>query len=118
MRKERGLMPQQLKPNQLPLVGRILLYSLAAVYLVYIVGLGNFLYASVSALSPTIIEHQVDTSPALIVQHWTVANMLNAIGFDQQTSPAFDLTQVSLDTSKGNQQQGQPPSNGEPSYPL
>ncbi len=111
-------MPRQLKLNQLPLVGRILLYSLAAVYLVYMVALGNFLYTSVSALSQPIIEHPVDTNPAVVVQHWTVANMLNATDADQQISNASALTQVSLDTNKGNQQQGQPPSNGEPSYPL
>ena len=61
--KERGPMPRQLKLNQLPLVGRILLYSLAGVYLVYMVALGNFLYTSVSALSQSIIEHQVNTNP-------------------------------------------------------
>src|SRR5579872_7441146 len=111
-------MPRQLKLNQLPLVGRILLYALAGVYLMYMVALGNFLYTSVSALSQPIIEHPVDTNPDLVVQHWTVATMLNATDADQQISNASALTPVSVDTTKGNQQQGQPPSNGEPSYPL
>ncbi len=111
-------MPRQLKLNQLPLVGRILLYSLAGVYLVYMVALGNFLYTSVSALSQPIIEHPVSMNLDLVVQHWTVATMLNATDADQQISNASALTQVNIDTNKGDQQQGQPPSNGEPSYPL
>ena len=111
-------MPRQLKPNQLPLVGRILLYSLAAVYLVYMVALGNFLYTSVSALSQSIVELQINTNPTVVFQHWTLASMLNATRTDPQFNNTAPLTQESLDTSKGNQQQGQLPGNGEPTYPL
>ncbi|HLQ28694.1 MAG TPA: hypothetical protein VK140_05590 [Ktedonobacteraceae bacterium] len=113
------MMPRQ-RLIQLPLVGRILLCLLAGVYLVYLVALGNFLYTSVSALGETIIEHPVNTNPDVVVKHWTVANMRNATDADQQVGTPSDLTQGSLDTSQGKvaQQQGQPPLNGNPSYPL
>src|SRR6266567_3451143 len=116
--KERGVMPQQHRLIQLPLVGRILLYSLAGVYLVYLVGLGNFLYTWVSTRSETVIDHPVDTNPGVIISHWTAANMLNATDADQQIGNAPDLTQGSIDTSAGKaaQQQGQPPRNGNPAY--
>ncbi len=112
-------MPRQ-RLIQLPLVGRILLCLLAGVYLVYLVALGNFLYTSVSALGETIIEHPVNTNPDVVVKHWTAANMRNATDADQQVGTPSDLTQGSLDTSLGKaaQQQGQPPLNGNPSYPL
>jgi V8-like Glu-specific endopeptidase len=118
--KERGVMPRQNRLIQLPLVGQILLYLLAGVYVVYLVALGNFVYTWVSTRSETIIDHPVDTNTDVIVKHWTVANMLNATDADQQASNASDLTQVSIDTSAGKaaQQQGQPPRNGNPSYPL
>src|SRR6266513_4133889 len=118
--KERGMMPRQQRLIQLPLVGRILLYLLAAVYLVYLVTLGNFLYTWVSSLTETIVEHTVDTNPGVVVKHWTAANMRNATDADQQSVNASDLTPGSIDTSVGKaaQQQGQPPLNGNPSYPL
>jgi V8-like Glu-specific endopeptidase len=118
--KERGTMPPQQKLNQLPLVGRILLGLLAIVYMVYLVALGSFLYTSVSALWETISEHPVGTNPDVVVKHWTVANMRDAIDADQQSVNASDLTPGSIDISLGKaaQQQGQPPRNGNPAYPL
>ena len=113
-------MPRQQRLIQLPLVGRILLYSLAAVYLVYLVTLGNFLYTWVSSFTETIVEHQVDTNPAVALKHWTAANMRDATDADEQSSIASDLIPGSIDTSLGKaaQQEGQPPRNGNPSYPL
>src|SRR5436190_14433388 len=118
--KERGMMPRQRRLIQLPLVGRILLYLLAAVYLVYLVTLGNFLYTWVSSFTETIVEHQVDTNPAVALKHWTAANMRDATDADEQSSIASDLIPGSIDKSLGKaaQQQGQPPRNGNPSYPL
>jgi len=118
--KERGMMPRQQRLIQLPLVGRILLYLLAAVYLVYLVTLGNFLYTWVSSFTETIVEHTVDTNPGVVVKHWTAANMRDATDADEQSSIASDLIPGSIDTSLGKaaQQEGQPPRNGNPSYPL
>ncbi|OLB36691.1 MAG: hypothetical protein AUH05_12840 [Ktedonobacter sp. 13_2_20CM_53_11] len=114
------MMPRQQRLIQLPLVGRILLYLLAAVYLVYLVTLGNFLYTWVSSFTETIVEHQVDTNPAVALKHWTAANMRDATDADEQSSIASDLIPGSIDTSLGKaaQQEGQPPRNGNPSYPL
>ncbi len=114
------MMPRQQRLIQLPLVGTILLCLLAGVYLLYLVALVSFLYTSISALSETIIEHPVDTNPAVVVKHWTAASMRAATDADQQIGNASYLTQVSTDTIKGKaaQQQGQPPRNGNPSYPL
>ena len=113
-------MPQQQRLIQLPLVGRILLYLLAAVYLVYLVTLGNFLYTWVSSFTETISEHPVAANPDLVVKHWTPASMRAAADADQQSGFVSDLTPGSIDTSLGKaaKQQGQPPSNGNPSYPL
>ena len=103
-----------------PLAGKIFLCVLAIMYLGYLVAFGRFLYTSVSTSSESIVEHPVDTNPGVVIKHWTVASMRGATDADQQNSNASDLTQGSLDTSKGNaaQQQGQPPRNGEASYPL
>src|SRR6266487_141123 len=104
-----------------PLLGdRIFLCLLAAVYLVYMVAVGNFLYTAFLAPAATIIEHPVDTNPDAVVKHWTAANMRNATDADQQNDNVSNLTQGSTDISQGKvaQQQGQPPRNGNPSYPL
>ncbi len=113
-------MPRQQRLIQLPLVGRVLLCLLAGVYLVYLVALGRFLYTTVLAPADTIIEDQIATNPTLVIQHWTAASMQNAIVADQQNGNTFDLTQGSNDQNLGKaaKQQGQPPSNGESSYPL
>src|SRR2546425_173842 len=106
--KERAMMSRQQRLIQLPLVGTILLCLLAGVYLLYLVALVSFLYTSLSALSETIIEHPVDTNPAVVVKHWTAASMRAATDADLQIGHASDLTQVSTDTIKGKaaQQQG------------
>ena len=103
-----------------PLAGKIFLCLLAIVYLGYLVTFGRFLYAPLLAPSTTIIEHQVDTNPDIVIMHWTAASMRDAINADQQTGNATDFTQGSSDTSKGEaaRQEGQPPRNGDSSYPL
>src|SRR5262249_34285206 len=105
---------------QSPRFDKIFLRLLASVYVIYLVAFGSFLYPAVLAPSETITEHQVDTNPNVIVQHWTVASMRNAISTDQPNENATDLTQGNIDTSKSRaaQQEGQPPRNGESSYPL
>jgi V8-like Glu-specific endopeptidase len=99
---------------------KIFLCLLACVYLVYLVTVGRFVYTSVLAPSTTIIDHSVNTNPDVEIKHWTVANMRNAVDADQQDGNASDLTQGNIDKSEGKaaQQQGQPPRNGDPSYPL
>jgi hypothetical protein len=118
--KERGKMPQLHRLILHPLTGKIFLGLLASVYLVYLVSFGHFLSMSLSTPSETIIEHPVETNPDVVVKHWTAASMQAATDADQQSSPAPDLTQGSIDTSLGKaaQQQGQPPRNGDLSYPL
>ena len=115
-------MPRQQKFIQLPLVGQVLLGLLAIVYLGYMVAFAGFLYRWVATPTVAISDHLVATNSDVIIQHWTAANMRNAIDADQQNSNASDLTQAqgSLNTSQGKaaQQQGQPPLNGDASYPL
>jgi hypothetical protein len=103
-----------------PLAGKIFLGLLAIVYLGYLVVFGRFLSTSLSAPSASVVEHAVETNPNLVVQHWTVARMRDAIDADQQNSTPFAFTHGSIDQSLGQaaQQQGQPPRNGDPSYPL
>src|SRR2546430_2088102 len=114
------MMPRKHRLIQLPLVGKILLCLLAIVYQGYLIALVSFLYTSVSTRSETIIEHSVDTKPDVIVKYWTGARMHDAIDADQLIGKVSDLTQGSIDKSLGKaaQQQGLPPLNGNPSYPL
>src|SRR5437879_3889452 len=118
--KERGIMPRQGRLIQLPLVGKVLLCLLAIVYAMYLAAFGRFLYASVFPFSERIAEHPVETTADVVIQHWTVDNMLNATDADQQTSNVTDLTQENIDTSAGKaaKQQGQAPRNGNADYPL
>ncbi|HLZ55705.1 MAG TPA: hypothetical protein VKR06_02060 [Ktedonosporobacter sp.] len=113
------MMPRP-KLIQLPLVGKIFLCVLAVVYTVYLVALVRNGNPALFASSSTIIEHQVDANSSIALQHWTVDSMRNAINADVQDNNAATLTQNSIDTSQvqAAQQQGQPPSNGELSYPL
>jgi len=114
------MMPQLQRLILHPLAGKIFLCVLASVYLVYLVAFVRFLSTSLSTPSQTIIEHPVNTNPDVAVKHWTAASMRDATDVDQQIGPAFELTQGSNDTSLGKaaQQQGQPPRNGNLSYPL
>jgi len=118
--KERGMMPHLHRLILHPLTGKIFLCLLASAYLVYLVAFTRFMSTSLSAPSQTIIEHQVNTAPGIVIKHWTVMSMLHAIDADQQFDQNFDLTQGNIDTSqsKAAQQQGQPPRNGDASYPL
>jgi len=118
--KERGMMPQLHRLILHPLTGKIFLCVLASVYLVYLVGFARFLSTSLSAPPVTISEHPVETSPNAVVRHWTGASMRDATDADLLISQASDLTQGSNDTSLGKaaQQQGQPPRDGNLSYPL
>ncbi|MGB8344469.1 MAG: hypothetical protein WCD86_06275 [Ktedonobacteraceae bacterium] len=113
-------MSRRQKFIQLPLVGTLLLGLLAVVYLGYLVALGSFLYAEVFAPADTIVEYQVHTNSSTAIQHWTAASMRNAINADQLSGATSALTQETLDSSAGKaaRQQGQPPSNGNASYPL
>jgi V8-like Glu-specific endopeptidase len=120
--KERGKMPRHNRPIQLPLAGWIILCLLAIVYVVYVsywVALARFVYTSVLAPSQTIVVYLVDTNPNSAIKHWTAANMRAATDADQQDSNASDLTQKNnASLGKAAQQEGQPPRNGNPSYPL
>jgi len=114
------MMPQLHRFILHPLTGKIFLCVLASVYLVYLVGFARFLSTSLSAPPVTISEHPVETNPNVVVRYWTGASMRDATDADLLISQASDLTQGSSDTSLGKaaQQQGQPPRDGNLSYPL
>jgi len=114
------MMSRRQRLIQLPLVGRLLLGLLAIVYLGYLVTLGHFVYTAVLAPATAIVEYPVGTNSSVAIQHWTAASMRDASDADQLNSNTPALTQGSLASSAGKaaQQQGQPPRNGEASYPL
>src|SRR5258708_2979932 len=118
--KERGKMPHLHRFILHPLTGKIFLCLLGSAYLLYLVAFTRFLSTSLSAPSQTIIEHQLNTAPGIVVKYWTASSMRDATDTDQQFDQTFDLTQGNIDTSQGKaaQQQGQPPRNGEATYPL
>jgi hypothetical protein len=70
--KERGVMSQQQRLLQLPLVGTILLCLLTIVYLL------AWKRFSKPAPSATIIKHSVDTSSDDILKYWTADRMRKA----------------------------------------
>ncbi len=114
-------MPSQHRFLQLPLVGRVLLYLLGCVYLVYLVSLGSFVYTQVSGLMEPVVEHRVDTNPEVVLKHWTAASMRNATDADQLSKNGADVSQQgSTDINKGKaaRQEGQAPGNGDAAFPL
>ena len=103
-----------------PMTGRIFLSLLAGTYLIYLVAFGHSLATSLFGPQETIIEQPANSNPDLAVKYWTMANMQSASDLDQQIGMTTDLTQASIDLSQGKavQQDGQPPRNGNNSYPL
>ena len=103
-----------------PRADKIFLCLLAIAYVAYVGTSGHVLNPWLSGPSDAITEHSVDTSPNIALQYWTAANMQGATNADLQIGNTTELSQQSSDTSqaKAAQQQGQPPSNGEASYPL
>jgi len=118
--KEKTMMSHLQRLILHPLTTKIVLCLVACVYLVYLVGFVRSLSTSLFAPSVSISEHPVETNPNVVLTSWTVASMRNATDDDLLSGTASALTQGSLDQSQGKaaQQQGQPPRNGEPSYPL
>lgn len=112
-------MPPQQRPGKVTPVN-IFLGVLAVVYLIYLGARLQSFYPSLSASAPTISEHVVDTNPNVIVKHWTLAHMRDAIDIDQQMKAAPSLTGNAIDISrsKAAKQKGQNPRTAEPSYPL
>ena len=103
-----------------PLFSKIFLALLATAYLLYLVSFGSFLSTSLFAPGQSIVVYPVDTNPGVVASHWTAANMRNATEADLRPGSGLELKQGSIDQSAGKagQQQGQPPRNGESSYPL
>ncbi len=103
-----------------PKTGKIFLSLLAGTYIVYLVVFGHGLSLTLFGPHETIIEQPVNTSTDLALKYWTTATMQSASDADQQISTTSDLTQASIDISQGKaaQQEGQPPRNGNNSYPL
>ena len=118
--KERDMMPDLHRLILHPLTGRIFLCLLGSVYLVYLFGFVRFVSSSLSTPTDTIVEHQVEMNPSVVIMHWIAASMRDATAIDTQTDLTYDFTQGSIDQSAGkaNQQQGQPPRDENLTYPL
>jgi V8-like Glu-specific endopeptidase len=116
--KGRNTMPPKQRFLQSSLVVKIFLGMLAGVYVVYLAM--RFVYPSLSTPSTSIVEHPLDANSGAALQYWTTSSMQNAVQADEQVGNNSDLTAQSSDTTAGKaaQQPGQPPTNGEPSYPL
>ena len=74
--KERGMMSQQHRRIQLPLVGTLLLCLLVGVYLL------AWKRFSKPDRSSTIIKHSVETHPDDALTYWTADKMRHAKGAD------------------------------------
>lgn len=99
------------------LFSKIFLCALAGTYVVYLVAFAHVVPVSLIFSSPTVVVHPVSTSPDSALAYWTPAHMRAAINDDVQIST---VSQQSSEQSQGQaaKQQGQPPSNGDSSYPL
>src|ERR1019366_5263590 len=115
--KGRNTMPSKQRFVQSSLVIKIFLGVLAGVYVVYLAM--RFVYPSLSTSSTSIVEHPLDANSGAEIQYWTMSSMQNAVQADEQIGNS-SLTAKSSDTTAGKaaKQQGQPPANGESSYPL
>lgn len=105
---------------QFSLASRLFLGVLAVVYVVYLVGLGNYVYTNVIAPTPSIVEHEVETSANTALMHWSPDAMLHATDADQQYDTAVNLTQsnATVDGGKAVKHKGQGPRGSESGYPL
>ncbi len=103
-----------------PITGKVFLSLLAGIYLLYLVAFGQGMLTSLFGSRETIIEQPINANPDFVMQYWTTANMQSASNADQQIGATSDLAQASSDLSLGKpaQQDGQPPRNGNSSYPL
>lgn len=82
--KERGMMSRKKRRSWLPLLGTILLGSLA--------GLSLMIWKRFSKKTPpaTIIKHQVNTRPNDTLTYWTAEKMRNATAADLPHVNALD----------------------------
>jgi V8-like Glu-specific endopeptidase len=118
--KERGVMRQLQRLVLSSLFSKVFLCLLAGVYLIYLAGFGHFLSISLPAPSPAISVYPVSTNPSTVIKYWTADKMRSAIDADLQVSGDSNLNQGSSDENQGKaaRQEGQPPRNGDSSYPL
>lgn len=101
-----------------PLTSKVFLVALACAYLAYLVVFAQFVSASLFAPQVTISVHSVGTNLDVVIQHWSRANMLNAIDADQQIAQASGLAPTESSAGQAAKQAGQPASDGSLSYPL
>jgi len=92
--KERGVMSQQYKRIQLPLIGAIILCLLIGVYLL------AWKRSAKSGPEPTIIKHPVDTPSDDVLTYWTEEKM--------RAAKAPNLPNVNT-LERGKQHPGRPP---------
>lgn len=116
------MMPRLHKFIQHPLVGKVFLISLVCAYLAYLVAFVPFLHPWASPNpSIAIAAHQVDENLNGVIQHWTTSSMQNATDADALFSNASaSLQEENTNPAQGSsaQQQGQPPSASDASFPL
>jgi V8-like Glu-specific endopeptidase len=113
-------MPRLAKLVQHPL-GRGLLFGLLIIgSLAYVVTARNFLYSTVFSPTSSISEHDLNTNPAAVLAHWTVASMDAAANDDLVVGNTSDVAPENSDTTKGKaaQQDGHAPSDGSLGYPF
>jgi hypothetical protein len=103
---------------QSSLAVKVFLCILIGVYVVYLGA--RFVYPSLSTSSTSVVDHPLDANSVVASSYWTTSSMNNALVADEQVGSNSDLTPQNSDVSAGKaaQQQGQPPTNGESSYPL
>jgi V8-like Glu-specific endopeptidase len=111
-------MPQRPRLIQMSPLSKLFLGALAVVYVVY---LGYFRPSLPFVGGPaTITDHKLETDNNMVMRHWTVNAMRDAIDVSQRDDNAADFSQGSSDTdlSKATLQRGVLPRSGESLYPL
>jgi V8-like Glu-specific endopeptidase len=101
-----------------PLGSKVALGLLVVLSLAYVQIARSMLYSTVLAPAVTISTHQMESSPAAELQHWTLASMRAAIDADLPPDGTSDFAAGPLSAGKGAQQQGQAPENSSLDYPL
>lgn len=108
-------MPRLYKLVQHSLSRKILLCVIVGASLVYVAAAHQYLYTTFFASSPTVAEHEMNTSANAEIQYWSPANMSTANNADEigNVADTSDYTQQQSTTAgQAAQQQGHPSLDG------
>lgn len=101
-----------------PLGSKVALSLLVVLSLTYVLVARNVLYSTAFAPAVTISTHQMESSPAAELGHWTTAAMRGARDADLLSDDSSNGAAGAPSAGQGAKQQGQAPADSSLKYPL